>query len=184
MTPICLNHGLEPGPEGTTDLDDVVHGHGIPLLLDRGLQGVNVSVGGSTGLALNIAPNSIIQWCSIWRGRWPEVGRPEISQIVLTPLLNNLGFMAWGAVLLPAVVALGVLLIQPWLNNCLEYLQVLLCPHPEPLGRRANLTHVVFLTPFQLLLMREKSAVACLKAEIRNFLLVCHQTYLSLISMR
>ena len=73
MTSICINHGLEPGPEGKADLDDVVHGHGVPLLLDRGLQGVNISVGGGTGLALDIAPDFMIQWGHIWPGRLPEV---------------------------------------------------------------------------------------------------------------
>ncbi len=57
----ALLHGLQPGPEGPAHLVDVVIEHVGPLLLDGGLQGILRWVRKATGLALDEAPNAIIQ---------------------------------------------------------------------------------------------------------------------------
>lgn len=65
MATIGLQHGLDPGPEGLAGLDNEVHGHLGPLLLNGGLQGIHTGMGDATGLSLHDAPDAIVKWIAI-----------------------------------------------------------------------------------------------------------------------
>ena len=133
MAPLTLNHGLEPRPEGTAAVDDVALWQGRPLPLNKGLQVVDTLVGDSADLGLKIAPDAKVQEHTVLGQQGPEVVGPEVGQLLLAPLLDDLGLVAWCAILLSAKVALGVCGIQPWLDNILHDLQALLGPHHEAL---------------------------------------------------
>ncbi|QQP41602.1 Uncharacterized protein FKW44_016023 [Caligus rogercresseyi] len=45
MATIGLQHSLDPGPEGLAGLDNEVHGHLVPLLLNGGLQSIHTGMG-------------------------------------------------------------------------------------------------------------------------------------------
>ena len=60
-------------PEGVASLDHVVHGHGGPLPVHGGHQGIDVGMANSSCLALNVLPESKVQWVCI-RALWgPEL---------------------------------------------------------------------------------------------------------------
>lgn len=129
-----IQDGLEPGPELLAGLFDEGLTEVVPLLLHRGPEGVKTVVGSSTGPGLQNAPDSIIQWIKIWGCQRPKVRGPEIFEVGLAPLLDSLGCVARSSILLPHIVAVGIVGIDPGLDNLLHDLQVLLEPSPHTFG--------------------------------------------------
>ena len=56
-----LKDGLQPPPEGLAHHADVVSRHGLPHLINGGLQGGYIGMVASTGLALNVPPDKEVQ---------------------------------------------------------------------------------------------------------------------------
>ena len=117
LATIGRHHGLEAGPEGPADLEDMVLGHGGPLPLSGGLQDIDAGMGDTKGLGLHNAPNAIIQWRCIWRGGRPQVGRPPVGQVVPGPQDHDFGLVARGFILLSVIVAIRVNFINPGLQD-------------------------------------------------------------------
>ena len=61
MGVLCLDHDLVPWPEVLAHLDEVVLGHGGPLLLHGGLQAVHILVGLCKDLELKDASHAAVQ---------------------------------------------------------------------------------------------------------------------------
>ena len=61
-------HGLHPGPEHPAHLADVGLGHGGPLPLHGGLEGLEAWVREGTGLGLHLAGDALAQGGHVWGG--------------------------------------------------------------------------------------------------------------------
>jgi len=125
---------FQPGPELGAQPDEEVVLHNGPLLLNGGLQGIDVWVGDGTGFGLDIAPHGVVQWVAVGAGGWPQVVRPESHKVVLAPLLLGFDLVARSGVLLENVVAVGEGGIQPRLNDLFHDLLVLLGANLEARG--------------------------------------------------
>lgn len=62
MVVFCGQHDFEPGPELAVASDHKLVRQVGPLQLHGSLESVDIWVGGGTGLGLNIAPKSLVDW--------------------------------------------------------------------------------------------------------------------------
>ena len=129
MVTVCSQHGLDTRPKHAADAPDTVLNYGGPLLLNLGLQGVDVAV----GVAQDLAPDPIVQGQTVRAGGWPHRGWPESSQVLPEPCLLCLGLVARDQVLLPYIVAPRVGGVQARLHNVHEDLLLCLGPNLEAL---------------------------------------------------
>ncbi len=99
MAAISYEHGLHPVPEGRAHIGHVGCVHGLPLLLDRGLQGFDIWVAVHTGHGLDVPPHPIINWVQVRVRRRPELLWPW-PHVVCHPFLNNVRHVGRCVVLL------------------------------------------------------------------------------------
>ena len=109
FTAFGLDDGLQPAPEGLTHVHDVVPLHGPPLVGDGAPQVVDTTVADTAGPALNVPPDAEVQGVEV-RALWrPGCLRPELH-VLLHPLLDDIGRVGRGAVLLEHIGRLARLL--------------------------------------------------------------------------
>ncbi len=129
----CVNNSLQVASEGPAPVDDALGGHAIPLLIHRGLEGINIGVANSTGPGLNLPPESKVQGVGI-RGVWrPELLGPEWD-VGLQPLLGLLGGVGGGAILLEDHVHVWVVVPHPREAVVLQDLDATCPSEPVPSG--------------------------------------------------
>ena len=117
MTTLSLYYGLDTRSEGFEGLDYVGVRHSSPFSANGNLQLSEVWVGSGTGLGLNNAPYGVVQGVGIWRGWRPKLLGPCPWQIGNNPPLSLVAGMPWGIVLLPYIVAIRVVGLNPWLHH-------------------------------------------------------------------
>ncbi len=61
----------------TIRLEDIVPWHVGPLLVDGGLEGIQIWGAGSTSSRLNMPPNTVVQGIQVRALRWPDILVPE-----------------------------------------------------------------------------------------------------------
>ena len=112
--------GLQALPEGLAPVADVLLHHGIPVLVDRGLEGVDVGVADRAGLGLHMHPEGEVKRVGIRTVGRPHLLGPE-RDVLRQPLLSLLGGFLPEPSFLPTVLdlltAYTVFLATP---NCLE----------------------------------------------------------------
>ena len=133
VSPLGLDHGLNPGHEPGADVLDRVPGHVDPDLVDGGLEGLGVRVLLDIDLCWDICPYQMVEGPEVWGAGLPIVFGPEI-EVRPEPALDHILGVAGGPILhqdrVPGVLEVC---LDPWEHGTFQHqLQVLHIPHPEP----------------------------------------------------
>ena len=114
MTSVIFDDGFYVTAKAGTSIDNSFRGIISPLLDNGSLQRIYIRVRGSIGLPLNGAPPEKVKGIQIWAWWGPNILFPKFDHIVFAKSLVFYRNMGWGAILLPNIIALGVIGFDPW----------------------------------------------------------------------
>ena len=124
MVTVSLNNLFESAPERRTGFDKSTTVHVEHFFRDGGLQLIHSVVGCLVDCSLNHAPNKIIQRITVQGAGWPKFRGPVVREVLETPCLRLPSLVSRRRVLLEDVFPSTRHLVHPWLDNCLEDIDV------------------------------------------------------------